>query len=62
VKPKGHSVAFFKVLNSPGGRITVLIFVLLIGLVADIIGVKYAKEMVIGTLTTILTLISRGRS
>jgi len=54
-------MTFVRLLNTPGGRISVLVFVLILGLAADRAGVNYAKEMVIGTLTTMLTIIARER-
>jgi hypothetical protein len=40
-----------KGLNSPGGRILILLLLVVIGLVSDRMGVPYAKDIVTATLT-----------
>lgn len=51
--------SFFRALNSPGGRIAVLIFLIVLSLAAELFKIPYAKEMVLGTLTATLTQLSR---
>jgi hypothetical protein len=45
---------FIEGLNRPGGRIAVLVFVLVVGLVADALGVPYAEHIVMATLAVLL--------
>lgn len=50
-----------KAVNSSGGRILVMLFVLILGLTFDRVGVPYAKEMVLTTLATLLAVVSGQR-
>jgi hypothetical protein len=51
-----------RTVNSRGGRILVLVLVVLIGIGAELLKVSYAKEMVLTTLATLLTLVAGQRN
>jgi hypothetical protein len=48
-------------LNSQGGRILMLAFLVILGLVSDRLGVAYSKEIVLTTLATLLAALTGHR-
>jgi hypothetical protein len=46
-----------KALSSPGGKISVLVFLVIGGLLADHFGVTYAKDVVIPSLSILLSVL-----
>jgi hypothetical protein len=45
-------------LSSPGGRIVILVVLVIVGLAADRLGVPFAKDMVLTTLATLLAVLA----
>ena len=50
-----------RAVNSPGGRILISVFLVVLGLVSDRLGVPYAKEIVLTTLATLLAVLAGQR-
>lgn len=46
--------SLFRNLNSPGGRIVVLVTLIVLGLASEMLGVSYAKDIVLTTLGTLM--------
>lgn len=51
-------LSLIRELSKPGGRIVVLLIVLLVALIADQMHVSFAREMALGTLTTLLAMLA----
>jgi FtsH-binding integral membrane protein len=47
-----------KSVNSSGGRILVLVFLVIVGLCSERLGIPYAKEIVLTTLATLLAVLA----
>ena len=54
--------SLFRNLNSPGGRIVVLVVLLVLGLASEMLGIPYAKEIVLTTLATLLAVLAGRRT
>jgi len=54
--------SLFRNLDSPGGRIVVLVALLVLGLAAEMLGVPYAKDIVLTTLGTLMCVLAGKRT
>jgi hypothetical protein len=50
-----------KIVSSPGGRIVILLILVIVGLIADRVGITYGKEMALTTLATLLVALTGQR-